>query len=171
MPSFSSLLLSFMALTSGTVRATPAGPPPFDPAGRWEGAIIVRPGEFEIDLQLTLEPCARQGWCGRLVLPTDDSAPMEFQDPKVQGRTLSFRTQDAAGTVSSFRGTASSDGQSIEGVITEGQREAPFTLSRASGAPPGPSAVDVLSDSGTELRDAFNRNRDKVRLVVILSPT
>lgn len=169
MPSLASLLLSFMALTPGTVAA--AGPPAFDPAGRWEGAIIVRPGEFELDLQLTLEPCAQEGLCGRLVLPTEDSGPLEIQDLKVQGRVLSFRTHDAEGTVSDFRGTASDDGQSVEGVITEGQREAPFTLSRASGAPPGLSAVEVLSVSGTELRDAFNRNRDKVRLVLILSPT
>jgi hypothetical protein len=166
MPSFASLLLSLVALA-----AAPASPPAFNPVGRWEGAILLRPGEVELDLQLTFEACAQEGSCGRLVLPTQDSGSVEIQDLRVQGRVLSFRTRDAEGLVSDFRGTASDDGQSVEGVVTEGQREAPFTLSRASGPPPGPSAVQALSGGGTELRDAFNRNRDKVRLILILSPT
>ncbi|MFY9824042.1 MAG: hypothetical protein WAM82_21870 [Thermoanaerobaculia bacterium] len=171
MSSFASLLLSFFMALAPRAVAAPAEPPAFDPGGRWEGAIIVRPGEFELDLQLMLEPCAKGGQCGHLALPTENSGPLEVLDLQVQGHILSFRTRDAAGTVSNFRGTASGDGKSVEGIITEAQSEAPFTLSRASGRSPEPSAVEILSSSGAELRDAFNHNRDKVRLVLILSPT
>ncbi|HEX3553599.1 MAG TPA: hypothetical protein VIA62_10265 [Thermoanaerobaculia bacterium] len=168
MPWLTGLFLSFfsMPLAAGA----PPAAPQFDPSGRWEGAILVRPGEYEIDLQLTLEPCGQGRLCGHLALPTQDQGPLEVKDLKVQGDVLSFRTRDDQGTVSDFRGTASQDRQTLEGVLSEGQREAPFTLSRASGPQARPADVEALA-SGAKLRDAFNQSLDKTRLVLILSPT
>jgi hypothetical protein len=109
-------LLIAVALSLETGAGSPAGPPAFDPTGLWEGAIIVRPGEYEIDLQLTLSRCEHGGLCGRLALPTEERETLTLQDPEVQGKVVSFHTQDQEGTVSVFQGTFAPDGRaSMEG--------------------------------------------------------
>ena len=164
--------LFYLLATPLPARATaPVPQPSFDPKGLWEGEILVRPGEYEIDLQLTLEPCGQGSLCGHLALPTQDQSSLEVKDLKIQGNTLSFRTQDNQGTVSDFHATASQDLQTLEGVVTEGQREAPFTLSRIAGRPSSPPAEVKELANLAELRDAFNQSGDKTRLVLILSPT
>ncbi|HEX4959679.1 MAG TPA: hypothetical protein VF173_02485 [Thermoanaerobaculia bacterium] len=163
--------LSVLVLLLASGVARPAGALPFDPAGHWQGAILVRPGEYEIDLDLTLERCGERGWCGHLVLPTENSSPLDVLSIEVQGAVLSFRTRDAEGVDSEFKGTFSSDGQSIEGVIFEKERQAPFTLARAEQASTVRASVKTLSESGSELRETFNQDRGKVRLLLILSPT
>lgn len=83
----------------------------------------------------------------------------------------------------SFSGTLAPDGQTIVGQFVNGVKRSPLIWSRNGGAqlstallefeksPPGKLPLSILSPDGAELRTAFNRDRSKVRLVLLLSPT
>lgn len=99
--------------------------------------------------------------------------------------TLSGRavTLHFAGPDADFHGTLTADGTVLSGVVSFGD-ERILTELRRTGDPQfsetfrqleaavGDSTlVERLTDDGTELRRRFNADRDKVRLVMLLSPT
>jgi mercuric ion transport protein len=81
-----------------------------------------------------------------------------------------------------FQGRLSPDGKSIHGQFTHGDDASQLTLTRAGGAQFSKALLEFeqsaagapvisLSADGAELRRDFNRERSKVRLVLLLSPT
>jgi len=82
-----------------------------------------------------------------------------------------------------FRGRLTPDRQALEGELMLGDFRRPLVLSREGRAkisqarldfealPPGTDRITVLSPDSRELKRDFNRDRSKVRLVALLSPT
>jgi hypothetical protein len=92
---------------------------------------------------------------------------MEFlMDSEVRGPDATFKLQ----------ADLAPDGKAMHGVFVESGGSRPFFLDRkgdpGSDRPPERRwPVTDLSDQGEELRAAFNGDADRVRLVLLLSPT
>jgi hypothetical protein len=120
-------------------------------------------------------------WEGAL-LPTKGQVA-SLDEVKVDGPAVSFvftrfsaNAQQEVRSV--FHGTLSADGKTIRGEFVEGGKNTyPFVLERKGDAgserpqPVASGPVLDLSDNGAELKEAFNRAVDKVRLVYLFSPT
>lgn len=149
--------------------------------GLWQGVIAYDPGKVEIDIVVELGQAPDGRWAGTIdVLPLGmEYYPLE--DISVEGSEVTFwlnRESPTHGLVESpFRGELSADGSTISGEFVEGgQNHHGFEIERIgeAGDPrPEPvlSEVHPLSGDLAELRDAFNRHRDAVRVVMLLSPT
>jgi hypothetical protein len=82
-----------------------------------------------------------------------------------------------------FRGRLATSRDALDGELAVGEfrtplvmtREGPAELSRVriefESLPPGTNRLTVLSPGSQELKRDFNRDRSKVRLVALLSPT
>lgn len=153
------------------------------PDGLWEGALLVRRAEVELEIVVELAADAGGRPVGTVSLPHQDVHLLPLEDVKADGSSISFAftrfSQNAKMDVrSTLRGTLSADGQTIRGEFVEGGRYTyPFVLERKGEAGtewPRPAAsipVRTLSDNGDELKAAFNQAADKVRLVYLFSPT
>jgi hypothetical protein len=108
-----------------------------------------------------------------------------IQNLKVEDAKVSFEydlnlNRQEADDIFKFRGEVSPDGKMITGKFAGRYSgmdlDLPFQLRRIGDAGSARPAlvkrpVTVISDSGDELRAVFNRDKDKVRLVMLLSPT
>jgi hypothetical protein len=169
-----------LAPPAAAAQAEPAPTAP-TPEGLWQGVIAYDPGKVEIDIVVELGQAPDGRWAGTIdVLPLGiEYYPLE--DVSVEGSQVTFwlnRRSPTAGLVESpFRGELSADGSTIAGEFVEGgKNHHPFEIERIgeAGDPrPEPvlSEVQPLSGNLGELRDAFNRHRDAVRVVMLLSPT
>ncbi len=144
-------------------------------AGRWDGVILVSPSELEIPFALDVPPApggaAAAG--ARISFPTQDVLAQPMDRFEVEGHTVRFVFHDEH-DVSSFQGQLQGDG-TIEGTLTEGENVFPWSLERtgASGSSPKrprPALHDLAASAG-ELKEQFNRDAGKVRLLLILSPS
>lgn len=169
------LLLGCLAAPAIAAAAPPS------PEGLWQGAILYDPGVTEIDVVVELAQAPDGGWAGTIDLPTLGLQFRPLEDISVDGREVAFwfnRDSPTAGRVESpFRGTLSEDGATMTGEFVEGGvNPHRFELERI-GEPgderPAPvtSELHPLSAEPEELRDAFNRHEDAVRVVMLLSPT
>jgi hypothetical protein len=82
-----------------------------------------------------------------------------------------------------FRGRLANSRRALDGELTLGEFRAPLVMTREGQAeisqvriefeslPPGTNRLAVLSPGSEELKRDFNRDRSKVRLVALLSPT
>lgn len=148
-------------------------------AGQWKGTYLTKDGQ-QLDLLIDLGRIESR-WVGELDVPDfgveDYPVGVTLQDSTVE---LQFSVMDAG-----FRGAISADGQWLRGLckLPDDEAERPLAFQRAGEprlsklrveletAAPGVSLVAPLSDDGHELRAAFNRDKDKVRLLVLLAPT
>ena len=137
--------------------------------GTWEGMISVDPGKVEVEFRLSIASKNE----GDIWFPTQGTARQPLIGLELEGDQVSFGTIDSQGVVASFTGEL--QGDEIEGSLSEQGVEAPFTLRRTSSvadAPQHPNPeLHPLESTGDALRQAFNEDVDKVRLVVVLSPT
>lgn len=157
-----------------------AGPPP-SPEGLWQGVIAYDPGRIEIDLVVELAQGPDGNWAGTIDILPHRIEYHPLENVSVEGSQVTFwfnRQSPTSGLVESpFRGEISSDGSTITGEFVEGGvNHHAFELERIGDAgDPRPvaelSEVHPLSEGLAELRDAFNRHRDAVRVVLLLSPT
>jgi hypothetical protein len=153
------------------------------PEGLWEGALLIKPGELEMEVVVELAHDAAGRLVGTFSVPWSDIPMAPLQDVKADGSSISFAftrfSQRAQVEVrSTFEGTLSADGKTIRGELLEGgKNKYTCVLDRtgeAGAERPEPAAsapVLALSDAGGELKEAFNRDADKVRLVFLISPT
>jgi hypothetical protein len=151
--------------------------------GLWQGEIAFLPEQAELDIVVEIAP-------GHPPVGTIDFPIMllkfnPLQNLKVEGSSASFEfdrqiDQPDPNDIFKFRGEVSTDGQTMTGKFVGRYSgldlDLPFTLHRIGDAgsvrpPLTQRAVTTISDSGEELKAAFNRDRDKVRLVLLLSPT
>lgn len=172
--------LVFLALGPRSGAAQREAPAP-SPEGLWQGAIVYQPGRAEVDIFVELAPLPDGRWTGTIDVLPHGLQYQPLDEVSVQGSQVSFlyvRESPTAGRLESpFTGELSADGDSIRGEFVEGrQNHHTFVLERIgeAGDPrPDPRAAEILplSESAEELRAAFNRDREAVRVVLLLSPT
>ena len=150
--------------------------------GLWQGVIFYKRAEVEVDMTVELARTAKGEWAGTIDIPSQKLEYHPLESVQVNGRDVSFVlsrfSQHAKATiVSPFQGKLSEDGKTIQGEFIEGgKNRMAFLLEREGAAgserakPPAPP-VQTLSASGEELKAAFNRDADKTRFVLLLSPT
>lgn len=162
-------------------QAAPATPVPHSPEGLWEGEIFIQRGWLEVELLVELFQGGPAGWAGNADLPTQGLQFVPLSTISVEKPRISFEIhRPAEGGVAAvdvrFEGELSADGRTLAGKFLEEGKTFDFALRRIGEAGidrPAPAAPELrmLSDRGEELRELFNREQDKLRLVLLLSPT
>lgn len=149
--------------------------------GLWEGVIFIQRGWLEVEVLVELFDGAAAGWAGNADLPTEGLQFVPLSEVKVEGPKVSWEIhRPAEGSVEAlnnrWEGGLSADGRTIAGKFLEDGKTFDFAFQRIAEAGadrPAPVAPELraLADRGDELRELFNRDQDKLRLVVLLSPT
>lgn len=176
------VLTAFVLLAFGPPAGTAQGQAPApSPEGLWQGVIVYQPGRAEVDIFVELAPLPDGRWAGTIDILPHGLQYQPLDEVSVEGSKVSFlyvRESPTAGRLESpFTGELSADGDAIRGEFVEGrQNHHTFVLERIgeAGDPrPDPRAAEILplSESAEELRAAFNRDREAVRVVLLLSPT
>lgn len=155
--------------------------------GRWEGVILYDPAQVELETTVEIARDAQGKLVGTIDLPSQRMKYHELRDFQVDGRKFSFtfyRNSEKRGPNSPFvfAGEISADGRVMEGMFTgfyneeKGTDRVPFRFDRI-GEPgdeqpePVHPPVIPLSAAYGEVREAFNRDADAVRILILLSPT
>ncbi|MBV8201487.1 MAG: hypothetical protein JOZ15_12765 [Acidobacteria bacterium] len=181
------LVLLGMALLVPAVSLPAAIPAPEvspdlpDFSGLWEGRIVYKPAEVEFALTVEIFRDAGGALLGTVDLPSERVKFRPLRHIEVEGRHLSMEfllDSEVRGPDAVFKLLAdlAPDGKTMRGVFVESGGSRPFLLDRrgdpGSDRPPERrSPVTTLSAQAGELRAAFNRDADRVRLVLLLSPT
>ena len=155
--------------------------------GLWSGIIDYDPAQLEMEATVEIGLDAQGNPGGTIDLPSQRMQHHPLRDFKIDGRKISFtfyRNSERRGPNSPFvfDGEISADGRVMEGIFTgfyneeKGNDRVPFHFERIGEAgderpeivhPP----VIPLSPTYSELREAFNRNADAVRILILISPT
>ena len=140
-------------------------------AGRWQGVTLIQPSQYEVVIEAELSPAEGGSLKGRLSFTTNGDLNRPIHDLSVQGRRIRFAVTDDDGVVSAFEGWLSENGSRIEGDLEEKGAHYLFNLERVEGGKPQRArpALRHLSKSGDELKELFNQDRSRVRLLAVLS--
>jgi hypothetical protein len=161
--------------------------PPVRVEGLWDGIILYDPAQVELETTVEIARDAQGKLVGTIDLPSQRMKFHELRDFKVDGRKVSFtfyRNSEKRGPNSPFvfDGELSADGRVMAGIFTgfyneeKGTDRVPFSFERV-GEPgderpePVNPPVIPLSPAYGELREAFNRDADAVRILILISPT
>lgn len=138
----------------------------------WGGAIINRAGVNEIDFTLRLQRAEDGTWRAWATTPLVGLENRPLDTITVDGRRITFGFEDEDGA-RRFEGTLSEEGDRIEGRYVRDGYSVPFELERLDSAPeyPRPSTLRPLGADGKELAEQFDDDRDKLRILMLLSPT
>lgn len=161
--------------------------PPVRVEGLWEGIILYDPAQVELETTVEIAYDAQGKLVGTIDLPSQRMKYHELRDFKVDGRKVSFtfyRNSERRGPNSPFvfDGEVSADGRVMAGTFTgfyneeKGTDRVPFSFERVGEpgddrAEPASPPVLTLSPDFSELRYAFNRDADAVRILILISPT
>lgn len=140
--------------------------------GSWKGSTLVKPARIEVDFRLVVTREDPQSFAGSLSFPTQGPKEYALETLTRQGNTVAFSSTDEENVVSAFEGQLSADGREVKGIVKVRGKEYPFAMTRDEGgsAPRSPS-LWKLSAEGQELKELFNLDDGKVRLLLILAPT
>lgn len=174
-------------LAAAPAAAGEAAAPRFD--GIWRGEIVYLRAQTEFEVVLEIGPSVSgDGLAGTVDIPMQRMQFYPLSRITTDGRKIELTfvkvNEKPDGTYGEvefiFRGELSADGQALSGEfkgwIIDGTNLAPFRFARAGEAgDPRPEEehppLTVLGPGAQELKAAFNRHRDAVRLVLLLSPT
>jgi hypothetical protein len=191
MPSGQAVLRALAASAALALALPAAGQePPAAPApgadlaafeGLWQGAVVYQPARLELEVLIELALGGDGRLAGTIDLPIYKIRYRPLEELRVEGRSISFLFRNTSETRGenapyTFSGELAADGGSISGEFTEFTGKKPFRIERIGDAfAEHPEPVDpplgALAPAGDELRAAFNRDADHVRLVLLLSPT
>jgi len=88
-----------------------------------------------------------------------------------EGSHVNFSVHDTSGVESAFEGDLSPDGTSLQGTLKESGRLMSFTLHKVKAPEPVQDLpVYKLSVDGIELKNVFNADVGKVRMLLLLNP-
>jgi hypothetical protein len=153
--------------------------------GTWAGTIDYVPAELEIEFLVEIGETADGALAGTIDVPVAKIEYQPLQDVVLDGSAVAFdmplRAHSGASRVYTFRGTLAEDGREItgrfHGWLERGTRDAAFRLER-TGEPGGhrldwgtPPPLADMSPGGDELAAAFDADRERVRLLMTVSPT
>lgn len=184
---FAAGLLSGSLLSAQEGKVVREIPEPPRLEGLWEGVILYDPAQVELETTLEIARDAKGGLVGTIDLPSQRMKYHPLRDFRTDGPKVAFtfyRDSEKRGPNSPFvfEGTLSPDGRVLEGIFTgfyneeKGNDRVPFRFERVGEAgderpEPVKPALSTLSPSGEELREAFNRHVDAVRILILISPT
>ncbi len=141
--------------------------------GMWEGAIVYTAAEQEVDFRLHLFLDARGVLAGLIDIPTKPVEGEPLGGLRLDGSAISWELVRDSGTFP-FTGTVTADGSEIRGTCSDRGRTVEFWLRRLDPAAAEPVRVSPpvlsLAANGAELKERFNADAGKVRLVMLLSP-
>lgn len=166
-------LFSILLLSMPMAAAPLAVPAPPSPAGTWGGALLYEREASEVDLLVSLSTKPEGGWTGALSVPMMGMQERPLSDVAVDGLKVSFVYKDEQGT-RAFQGRLSEDGQRITGEYRRGEQTVPFELVRRGSASlriPSVGELIKLPPDAKDLKSLFDKDKDKVRLLMLLSPT
>lgn len=150
-------------------------------SGLWQGTIVYQPAELELEATLELGLDSRGRLVGTVDIPSQDIHFLPLSEVEVEdGRfRIVFRwPSERRGTDAPyvFVGEFPEGEEDLTGTFVEGDVRKPFRFQHLG--PPGTPRPEVnapplhdLSTDLAELRRAFNEDEDRVRLVLLLSPT
>lgn len=139
--------------------------------GTWRGVILYAPAELEVEIAVALSKDAQGGLAGSIDIPTKPIDGEPLSDIFFDGTRISWELRRQTGSFL-YDGTLSADGKQISGRYFERGETYDFSLERSDPAAP-PTVTPVihaLSTTGAELRERFNADTGKIRLVMLLSP-
>lgn len=146
-------------------------------AGRWVTEVEEQNGD-KIEITMDLGQ-VNERWVGEFDLLEYRIEDYPVEVTEIDPNVRLFLT--AIGTA--FQGTISEDGLILEGVGRAGDEEESIVFRRVGdagfsegfleleAAADDPSLVVRVSDDGSQLRDQFNADIEKTRLLMLLSPT
>jgi hypothetical protein len=141
--------------------------------GTWEGALVYVPAEQEVEIIVDLFQDSRGVLAGLIDVPTKPIEDEPLANVRFDGSRISWDLVRDSGTFP-YEGTLSADGQEIRGRSNDRGKSVEFWLKRRD--PGAPERVRIepflhtLSATGAELKERFNADAGKVRLVMLLSP-
>ncbi len=139
--------------------------------GLWKGAIVFEKGSIEGDMVIELMTDSDGKLLGLCSLPVHGVEDHPLIDVKAHGSQVSFIYRDDKGS-SLVTVSLSPDGQHLNGSMQEKDKTYPLFLKRTSREELAPQGtLQVLSADNRELRQRFDQDAGKVRLIVLLSPT
>ncbi|MEP7010927.1 MAG: hypothetical protein ABJC13_11440 [Acidobacteriota bacterium] len=156
------LLLSPSSLSGETATPSPL-------VGRWEGAILVRPAELEVGLELDLVEKDKE-LSGTIAFPTQGGPSHALSAVDLRESAVQIVYKDANNDASVFNGVLSADLKEISGTVLDGGKTIRFALRRVTN-PAAFLPLTLLSADGSELRSRFTEDLGSVRVLLILSPT
>ena len=167
---FHGIPLVWLAILGGLSAAGPAAGQALL-AGRWQGVTLIQPGQYEVAIEADFSPAEGGALKGHLSFTTNGDPNRPVQNLSVQGRRVRFAVTDDEGVVSSFDGWLSEDGSRLAGDLEEKGAHYLFNLERVEDGKPQPAqpALRRLSKSGAELKEPFNQDRSRLRLIAVLS--
>jgi hypothetical protein len=144
-----------------------------DVAGSWEGVVVYAPAELEVEIAVELFQDATGKLAGLIDVPTKPIDDEPLANVRFDGTRVSWELRRDSGTFP-YEGTLSADGKEIRGRSIDRGKTVDFWLKRRDpGAPervPVNPPLHTLSATGAELKERFNADAGKVRLVMLLSP-
>lgn len=148
--------------------------------GIWKGMLVGKPAEVEADILFEIGRTPEGELAGTFDMPVQDYKFFPLETIQLDGSsvTLDFHRDSetrGAGAYFLFEGELSEDGNEIKGHLTA-EAVYPFyvTWTAEAGTPrdePYIPPIEPLSPQGDQLRQAFNRDQDYLRLIITLSPT
>lgn len=141
--------------------------------GTWQGMVIYDPAVFEVEQTIEFFQDARGVLAGLIDVPVKPIEDEPLSSIRVDGKQISWELVRDSGTFR-YEGTLSEDHNEISGRFFDRGKVYSFWLRRADPSagerPRVQPPLHTLSATGAELKERFNRDAGKVRLILLLSP-
>lgn len=159
-------LLALLLMSLASRPAAGAGP---GLEGSWQGTIVVKPGQHEVDLEARFERGKDGGWSGVMSVPTQEVKDQPLESIELDGERRVFWVYRDASGPALMSGVIAADGRTITGRDQEGRDSYPLRLVRVESVTPTPPLGELPSVDS--FRQLFDRDLGKTRLVLVLAPS